>query len=103
MTPMTDSDSKRLEEIERVIRREYTHVPESMQWLISKLRQSWADLAKARAALEELVTNCTHDEQDKNYRSLGDTYGWCSLCGAKVGYKENIARECLAKLDGGEK
>lgn len=46
-------------------------------------------------ALRELQTICTHDENDKDYRPLGDTYGYCSTCGTKVNYKENMVRDVL--------
>lgn len=57
-----------------------------------------AQLKVAMEALTELQTACTHDDDDKNYRSLGDSYGWCSACGTKVCYKENIGLDALKKI-----
>jgi hypothetical protein len=67
---------------------------------------SWDDIHKListvmvlREALNELTTMCTHDEEDLNYRPLGDTYGWCSVCQTKVSYRENIGRDALRHVD----
>jgi hypothetical protein len=83
-----DAASKRLEELQNYMaetHKEYWPIEQEfclddIEWLISKLRQSWADLALARAALVEIGKWRCHscDRGDK-------------------------ARECLAKLDGGEK
>lgn len=55
-------------------------------------------LIVAKDAINELQTSCTHDEEDDNYRLLGDTYGWCSTCQTKMPYKENYGRDALLKI-----
>lgn len=57
-------------------------------------------LGRVKECILEIVTPCTHDENDPNYRGMGDGYGWCSRCGAKVDYKENYGLEALTLLEG---
>lgn len=53
-----------------------------------------------RGALSELQLGHVHNESEPDYRPLGDTYGWCSICTTKVGLNEDIARDALAKVEG---
>ena len=55
-------------------------------------------LQEMRDALEELQLGHEHNISNPDYRPLGETYGWCSMCVAKVGLNEDTARETLAKI-----
>lgn len=68
-------------------------------FLDDKNQKLKAQLEVVMEALNELTTSCTHDEDDGNFRKLGDWYGWCSLCGTKVGYKKNIGRDAFKKIE----
>jgi hypothetical protein len=55
-------------------------------------------LKLAIETLEELQLNHEHNESDKNYRPLGENYGYCHTCCTKVGLNEDIVRDTLLKI-----
>ena len=68
------------------------------QKALDKIADLERKLALCVETLEQLQLGHSHNEKDSNYRPLGDTYGWCSLCSTKVGLNEDIARSTLAAL-----
>lgn len=58
----------------------------------------FAALKRAVEALEPLQLGHEHNEICTEYRPLGNTYGWCSICQTKVGLNEDDARDALADI-----
>jgi hypothetical protein len=56
-------------------------------------------LAVAVEALNEFRLGHEHNEGDKNYRPLGDNYGYCHTCATKVGLNEDIAKDALEQIE----
>jgi hypothetical protein len=46
-------------------------------------------------ALQSLKLNHAHNPEWPDYRPLGESYGWCGTCNAKVSLNEDLAREAL--------
>lgn len=69
--------------------------------LEAELRKRDEALAVMREALEELRLGHEHNPEagSQHYRPLGDSYGYCCVCSAKVGLNEDTARDALAAVD----
>jgi hypothetical protein len=64
-----------------------------------------SDMAVLIEALDLLVEELNehsldhqHNETCSDYRPLGDSYGYCSLCHTKVRLNEDDVRDCLDKI-----
>jgi hypothetical protein len=59
-----------------------------------------ARLEAMETTLQEYVLGHTHHEDDKHFRPLGDTYGWCDYCSTRVGMEGqpgcDPAAECIS-------
>ena len=55
-----------------------------------------AVIEKLKEALEDCQIGHVHNETNDDYRPLGDSYGYCSLCHTKVGLNEDDVRDALA-------
>lgn len=72
-----------------------------VQFCVEDLTLLLDAIDELKSGLEELRITCTHDEEDKNYRPISDTRGWCSVCQSKVEYQSRgEAIDTLRKVFG---
>jgi hypothetical protein len=63
-----------------------------VQWLIKRVET-------LTEVMNEFRLGHVHNETCEDYRPLGDTYGWCSICSTKVRLNEDLARDVLDNED----